>query len=294
MAPVHAAIIHCDDDANRALRRRGMEVRMSQITRGQVTASAAEVYEEFYLPALFQEWTGPMLDAAHVEPGARVLDVACGTGVLARALAERVGPRGSVVGLDVNEGMLTVARRVSPRVDWRAGAAERLPFDTESFDAVLSQFGLMFFDDRRAAIREMQRVLKPDGRLVVAVWDTLENTPGYAALVALLGRLFGEAVAGSLRAPFVLGEPRALAALFAEAGVASARVTTRRGTARFPSIGAWVYADVKGWTAADLIDDAGHERLRREAEHELRPFAGDDGAVSFAMPAHIVTATKPR
>jgi ubiquinone/menaquinone biosynthesis C-methylase UbiE len=142
---------------------------MSKITRGQVTASAAEVYEEFYLPALFQEWTGPMLEAARVEPGARVLDVACGTGVLARALTERVGPRGSVVGLDINEGMLTVARRVSPRVEWRAGAAEALPFEAESFDAVLSQFGLMFFDDRRAAIREMQRVLKPGGRLAVAV-----------------------------------------------------------------------------------------------------------------------------
>jgi ubiquinone/menaquinone biosynthesis C-methylase UbiE len=271
-----------------------MEASMSKITRGQVTASAAEVYEEFYLPALFQEWASPMLEAARVEPGARVLDVACGTGVLARALAERVGPRGAVVGLDINEGMLAVARRVSPRVEWRAGAAERLPFDAESFDAVLSQFGLMFFDDRPAAIREMQRVLKPGGRLAVAVWDTLENTPAYAAFVALLRRLFGEQVAGSLRAPFVLGDPKALAALFAEAGIVDAHVATRRGTARFPSIGAWVYADVKGWTAADLIDDAGHEQIRREAERELRPFAGDDGAVSFAMPAHIVTATKPR
>jgi hypothetical protein len=112
--------------------------------------------------------------------------------------------------------------------------------------------------------------------------------------VALLRRLFGEPVAGSLRAPFVLGDPKALTSLFAEAGIASAHVATRRGTARFPSIGAWVYADVKGWTAADLIDDAGHEKILREAERELRPFAGDDGAVSFAMPAHIVTATKPR
>jgi ubiquinone/menaquinone biosynthesis C-methylase UbiE len=271
-----------------------MEVRMSKITSGQVTASAAEVYEEFYRPALFQEWTGPMLEAAAVEPGARVLDVACGTGVLARALAGRVGPRGSVVGLDINESMLTVARRVSPRVEWRAAAAEQLPFEAESFDAVLSQFGLMFFDDRRAAIGEMQRVLKPGGRLAVAVWDTLENTPGYAAFVALLQRLFGEQVAGSLRAPFVLGDEKVLASLFEEAGVAGARVATRRGTARFPSIDAWVYADVKGWTAADLIDDAGHERLRREAERELRPFAGDDGAVTFAMPAHIVTITKLR
>jgi ubiquinone/menaquinone biosynthesis C-methylase UbiE len=97
---------------------------MSKIESGQVSASAAEIYEQFYLPALFLEWTPRMADAARVEAGQRVLDVACGTGVLARALVERVGPRGSVVGLDINEGMLAVARRKGPAIEWRQGAAE--------------------------------------------------------------------------------------------------------------------------------------------------------------------------
>src|SRR5262245_21700611 len=162
---------------------------------GQVSADAAEIYEEFYLPALFQEWTGRMADAAHVAPGQRVLDVACGTGVLARAVGDRVGPAGSDVGLDLNPGMLAVARRTAPAIDWRQGRAESLPFPSASFDAVLSQFGLMFFADRPAAIREMQRALRPGGHLAVAVWASLDDTPGYAAFVALLRRLFGEETA---------------------------------------------------------------------------------------------------
>ena len=165
------------------------------------------------------------------------------------------GGGGSVTGLDRNEGMLAMARRIAPAVEWKAGRAEQLPFPDASFDAVVSQFGLMFFDDRVQALREMRRVLKPGGRLAVAVWDRLENSPGYAAMAGLLERLFGRRIASELHAPFALGDPEALRALFAEAGLGEAKVATHAGTARFPSIEAWVRTDVKGWTLADLIDD---------------------------------------
>lgn len=265
---------------------------MDEIMKGQVTANAAEVYEAFYLPALFQEWATRMVEAARIMPGEHVLDVACGTGVAARTAAERVGPDGSVVGLDINDGMLAVAERVAPEIDWRRGVAEALPFDDDRFDAVLCQFGLMFFEDGPTSIREMMRVLRPGGRLAVAVWDALERSSGYLAFVGLLERLFGAETAGALRAPFVLGDPRALGALFAGAGYPEAVVETQEGTARFPSIESWVYADVKGWTAAERIDDAGHERLLREAARELGPFEGADGTVAFRMPAHLVTVVK--
>jgi ubiquinone/menaquinone biosynthesis C-methylase UbiE len=260
--------------------------------RGQVTSSAAEVYEEFFVPALFQEWSDRVADAITLRAGDRVLDVACGTGVLTRAVAARVGPSGAAIGLDVNEGMLAVARRKAPRLDWRSGRAEALPFDTESFDAVVSQFGLMFFEDRRAALAEMLRVLRHGGRLAVAVWDSLDRTPGYATVTQLLQRLFGDRVADALRAPFALGDPGAVRSLFASAGIPRATVTTVKGTARFPSIKAWMYTDVKGWTLADMIDDAQLARLLDEAEKALRPFLAADGTVAFEAPAHIVTATK--
>jgi SAM-dependent methyltransferase len=265
---------------------------MSDGERGQVTGSAAEVYEEFFVPALFQEWTDRVADAAGVRPGHRVLDVACGTGALTRVVAARVGPGGAAIGLDINDGMLAVARRRAPHVDWRAGRAEALPFEKESFDAVVSQFGLMFFEDRRAALAEMTRVLRPGGRLAVAVWDALERTPGYAAVTRLLQRLFGDRAADALRAPFGLGDPSPLRSLFASAGIPNPTVTTSKGTARFPSIKAWMYTDVRGWTLAEMIDDAQFARLVDEAEKALEPFLAVDGTVAFEMPAHIVTATK--
>ncbi len=266
---------------------------MDMAKTGQLTTSAADVYEEFFLPALFQEWAPRLVKIAQLQPGHDVLDVACGTGVLARAVADHVGATGTVVGLDRNDGMLAVAKRVAPRIEWRQGTAEALPFDADRFDAVMSQFGLMFFDDRRAAIEEMWRVLRPGGRLVLAVWDTLENTPGYAAVTELLQRLFGQAAADALRAPYALGDLNVLRALLAEAGIRAPEIVTLEGTARFPSIDAWVHTDVKGWTLADMIDDTQYDRLLDQARLELRCFADRHGAVSFRAPAHIATSVKP-
>jgi SAM-dependent methyltransferase len=265
---------------------------MDAVCEGQVSRSAADVYEEFFVPALFAQWAGPVADAARLADGHRVLDVACGTGVLAREASKRVRPRGSVIGLDRNEGMVAVARRRSDGIEWRPGRAEALPFPDGCFDAVISQFGLMFFEDRGAALSEMWRVLRPGGRLAIAVWDTLDHAPGYAAMTALLQRLFGDPVADALRAPYALGDPETLSRLFAEAGIPGARVATHDGTATFPSIESWVHTDVKGWTLADLIDDGQYEILRQEALRDLEALVGPDGTVTFRHPAHIVTAAK--
>ena len=265
---------------------------MNDIERGQLNLSAAEVYDEFYLPALFNAWTGPVVEAALISSGDRVLDVACGTGVLAIAAAEQVGPDGEVVGLDINEGMLAVAGKKSDVVEWRHGRAEALPFEEGHFDAVVSQFGLMFFEDKQKAVNEMVRVLKPGGQLAVAVWDSLENTPGYAAVTRLLGRLFGKEVADALRAPYSLGDQERLESLFSVEGLESMRIVTVSGRAVFPSLSSWMYTDVKGWTLADKLDDEQYERLLDAAEEELVVFVEEGGQVSFDAPAHIITATK--
>ena len=258
---------------------------------GQVSRDAASIYEEFFVPALFEEWAPRVADALGPVADGPLLDVACGTGVLARELGRRAGPK-RVCGLDCNEGMLATGRRVAPAIDWRLGRAEELPFDAGRFAAVASQFGLMFFEDRAGALAEMWRVLAPGGRMAVAVWGPLEHTPGYSAMVDLLRSLFGEQVAAELRAPFCLGDTSTLLDLFSSAGIDDAEVRTVVGTARFPSIEAWVHTDVRGWTLADRIDDEQYSLLRREAEQALAGFVLDDGRVEFASPAHIVTAQK--
>ena len=265
---------------------------MDATTKGQVTHSAAEAYEELFLPALFSQWTGPVSSAAGIALGERVLDLACGTGVLAREVLERVGPTGQVVGLDCNEGMLEVARRAAPRVDWRLGQAESLPFDDGAFDAVVSQFGLMFFEDRVAALGEAWRVLRPGGRLAVAVWDGLERSPGYGAMVDLLQRLFGAQVAEGLRSPFALGAPEDLRALFAAAGISKVSLRSLDGLARYPSIESWVHTDVTAWTISEMIDEAQVRKLQAEAQRAFKDFEQDDGSVVFSAPAHIVSVAK--
>ena len=263
----------------------------------QAGRSPAEVYDECFVPALFRPWGPVLCDAANLVPGQRVLDVACGTGALTVAAADRVAAGGAtggaVLGLDANPEMLAVARRKRPDVEWHEGRAESLPFADASFDAVVSQFGLMFFDDRVAALREMHRVLRPGGRLAVAVCDALERSPGYAALAALLDRLFGKRVGDSFRSPFVLGDATALHAMCDAAGIAGARVAQREGTVRFESIDALVSTErACVWTLGGLLDDAQFERLLLEARSAFRPFVDAGGKVAFSMPALLITAGK--
>ena len=265
---------------------------MDRAQLGQLNRSAADVYEEFFVPALFLEPARLMAPAADIKPGQLVLDVACGTGVLARQIAQETSP-GCVTGIDRNEGMLSVARHLAPEISWQNGLAETLPFADTVFDRVVSQFGLMFFDDPTKALREMRRVVKTDGRVVVAVWGPLESTPGYAAMVNLLQRLFGTQVADALRAPFALGEPGLLRGMLADTGAGRATIETVDITAHFPSLEAWVQTDVKGWTLADMIDDGQYQTLLKAAREELGGFELSDGTVAFNSPAHIATLGGP-
>jgi ubiquinone/menaquinone biosynthesis C-methylase UbiE len=260
----------------------------------QAQVDAAKAYEALFVPALFGQWASRVADAAQIKVGEKVLDVACGTGILARSVHSRTGPTGYVAGVDPNPGMLAVAKELAPSIDWRQGAAESIPFPDRSFDTVVSQFGLMFFVDRQQALREMLRVLTPGGRLVVAVWDAVANMPAYAAAVALLERLAGTRAADALRAPFVLGDRENLSTMFKEAGAGSVAITTHRGTARLPSVRVMVEADLRGWlpVMGVMLTEEQIGRILQEAEDDLGEYVGPDGWVAFETRAHLVSTTK--
>jgi len=263
--------------------------------RADNSTDAARAYQALHVPALFGQWAVPMLDAAGVTTGQRVLDVACGTGVLARAASGRVGPDGFVAGMDPDPGMLAVAGELAPQIQWRLGSAEFIPFPDAQFDAVLCQFGMMFFTDAHQALLEMLRVAASRGRIAVAVWDSLQNSAAYPIEVELIRRHGGERAANALRAPFALGNTGTLQRIFEEAGVDDIRIETRRGTAQFPSIRTMVEADLRGWlpVMGIALEERQIRRILFEAEEALRNYVTRTNRVEFNSPAHIVTCRKP-
>ena len=260
----------------------------SNADRGLVVADAAEIYESFFVSALFEQFTDPVLDLASVGAGDRVLDVGCGTGILARAALGRVTSSGHVTGVDPNSAMLGVARRAERSVDWRHGVAEQLPFEDSVFTRTVSQFAAMFFVDRPAAMQEMARVTRRGGSVTIATWSGLERTPGYQAMVSLIDDELGATAADALRAPFVLGEPQQVDDLLSPLGP-DVEVTEVAGSARFSSIADWVHIDVRGWTLAEFVDDDAEAALITRAERELARFVSADGAVAFPAPAIVAT-----
>lgn len=261
----------------------------------QAQIDAANAYESLMVPALFGRRALDVADAARIASGQRVLDVACGTGVLTREAASRVGPAGFVAGLDRNAGMLHVANQLAPDIEWHCGVAESLPFPDQSFDVVVSQFGLMFFQNRPAAIAEVLRVLRPSGRFAIAVWDSLENIPAYATEAKLLAQMAGPNAAHAMSAPFALGDRNELKTLFKAAGAPPIEITTVRGPATFPSVRVMMESDLRGWlplVGVVLSEDA-ITQILEAAERDLKPYVTADGSVSFECSALIVAGTKP-
>lgn len=261
----------------------------SHAEKGQVTASAAEIYDSLFVPALFGQFAPRLAGFAGIAPGTRVLDVATGTGIAALAAAER----GAVVtGLDINPGMLAVARRKSSEIDWVEADTAALPFADATFDAVLCQFALMFFPDRQAALRDMLRVLRPGGTLAVAVWEALERTPAYDELIPLLGRIVGPEAAQALTAPFILGDTGVLAREIAEAGGTVARIETVTGTARHSSLEGWLDTEIGGWTLSEMVSAEQRATLKSEARRLFGRYVAQDGTAAFPAPAHFLSIRK--
>lgn len=255
---------------------------------------AGRGYEALFVPALFEVWTKHLVDGAGIREGMRVLDVASGTGVLARSALARVGPGGRVVGADPAPGMLAVAKEIEPAVDWVLCAAEALDVGDELFDCVISQFGMMFFSDRQKAADEMYRALKPGGSLALAVWRSVEHNPAYADIIAVLEQQVGTAAADALRLPFNLGEADEVRSVLEASGFAEISVEARTEAARFPSSRQMVEAELRGWLPLfDIfLSDEKITEVLIESDRPLAKYAGASGEAVFPTSAHIFTASK--
>jgi ubiquinone/menaquinone biosynthesis C-methylase UbiE len=266
----------------------------------QLEGSAVELYERYLVPAITALWAADLVGRAAPAPGERVLDVACGTGIVARLAAKRMGV-GHLVGLDLNPGMLAVARSVSgghhPLIEWQQGSALELPFRDGSFDVVLCQLGLQFFPDRAAALGEMLRVLIPGGRLALSVYSAIERTPVALALAEALDRHLGQGASAVKRSEHVLADAVELHRLVIDAGFIDVTLEPVTQTIRFASPRDYVRLQIAATPMAAMV--AGMESDKRDAVIDaitgsLVSSLGSAGDEDLASPqeAFVVQALK--
>ncbi|MFI7482293.1 methyltransferase domain-containing protein [Kocuria sp. M1R5S2] len=256
----------------------------------RLSVDAAEVYEAKFVPAMFGRWAPHLVRAAGVRPGQSVLDVACGTGVVAREAARLLQGRGRVVGLDVNAGMLTVARRVAPELEWVEADAVALPFPDGSFDVVLCQAGLMFLPDPGRALREMARVAVAGGTVAVQVWDELREQTAWTPFYGVVERHAGPDAVDLIGSYWRLGDLVELNEGLAGAGLRTLDTLTRTDTADFPSVEEFVATEVGGTPLRSRLTDEAYARILEGAEDALGPWRTAEGRLELPIRGHIVTA----
>jgi ubiquinone/menaquinone biosynthesis C-methylase UbiE len=264
----------------------------------QLGSNTAEEYEQYLVPAVFGPWASRLLGLAGLQPGERVLDVACGTGLVARRAAQQVGSSGKVVGVDLNPAMLAIARTLPSMpggvIEWWEGDVLALPFPEAAFDVVCCQNGLQYFPDREAALQEMYRVVAPAGRLAVLVWRAIEHSPGYAVLAEVLARHVSQAAAMIMRAPFALSDAEELRTLIARAGFRDVVVRVEAGIVRFPSPEEFVRQQVAGSPLREPVSAVNEEvrkALIRDVGDALQAYVQADG-LTFPIEAHLAVARK--
>lgn len=240
-------------------------------------------YERYFVPDIGLPSARALLGAAELRKGEAVLDVACGTGVAARLAAEIVGPTGSVSGLDVNPGMLQVAREATPAgtsIDWIHAGAEDLPLPDGSFDAVICSLGFQFFEDKIAALKEARRVLKPGGRVVL-------GTPGptpplFQAIDEVLTRYAGPEASKFVQIVFLIHDPEKVRTMLEAAGFEDVQADSSPVEFRVPPPADFFWQYVHGTPLAAVaakMDPETRVLLERDVVERCSPFVDGDGMV---------------
>jgi ubiquinone/menaquinone biosynthesis C-methylase UbiE len=263
----------------------------------ELEGNADERYERYLVPAMFGPWAEDLVALAAPQSGEAVLDVACGSGIVARLLAQRVGPSGKVVGLDFSAGRLAVARSLSPisgaAIEWQEGDALALPFAKSTFALVCCQQGLQFFPDRLKALTEMHRVLMPGGRLALNVWRSVEYNPGAEAMAEALERYVSPEAGTFRRSPFAFGDGDELRRFVADAGFRDVAVRPAVKVLHFPSAEDFVRRYISGVAPlAQMVaqaSDSARAAVLRDVGVALRSYVGADG-LTIPKASHLVTA----
>ena len=257
----------------------------------EITDEFVKLHEDFLVPAIYAQWAHRVANIAEIDLGHHVLDVSCGTGTLSKAAQLETGLSGRVVGLDSSEKMLASAEKKSRGITWLPGTAEDLPFEKSEFDRVICQFSLMFLPNRIAAIKEMLRVCKPDGLVVIAVWAQLDHSKAYGTLIKLVRSVVGSRAALSLSAPWSLGTPGVMDRMLLATDINEYICHERLGVCRFPSLESFVQTHLKLADEFDNLDEETYKKLLSAADVELRPYLVSGGQLVAQLDANIYTVS---
>jgi ubiquinone/menaquinone biosynthesis C-methylase UbiE len=217
---------------------------MSVSTQWQLAREAAERYECILVPAILGPFAQALVAWANLKPGEVVVDIGCGTGAAARFAAASVGPAGRVISIDVNGGMIEVAKSLPPvqgsSIDWYEQSAYNLSLPDQSVDVALCAQTLQFLPDRTLALAEIYRVLKPGGRLTLSLWCDIRESPYFDALVTAISAHIGSDTAAGLGAAFKLTDPHEIRALLSQAGYSAVEITTTQLELELPPLDLFV------------------------------------------------------
>ncbi|MEJ2121817.1 MAG: methyltransferase domain-containing protein [Alphaproteobacteria bacterium] len=271
---------------------------MSDQERWQLSATGAANYEKYQVPSVFEPMGRMFLERFPLTPGERVLDVACGTGIVARLAAPKLGSEGRVVGIDMSAAMIAVAgEQPAPEgapIEWREGDAAALPFDDASFDAVLCQQGLQFMPDKPAVIAEMHRVLAAGGRLGLCLWRSAEHSPYLSAATEALTPHVGAQSAERLLAPVSFGDETEIRSLIEGAGFSGVGfqeiVVVRRMLPPNEAIPAQINATPVG-PDFSALDERTRAQIVAQVAQAMAPYLVAEG-MEIPQGAVVVTATK--
>jgi ubiquinone/menaquinone biosynthesis C-methylase UbiE len=267
---------------------------MTNNEQWHMARAAAENYERVVARYVLGPWAPLLVDAAQVARGQCVLDLACGTGVVARVAAQRVGPDGRIVGVDLNPGMIDVARCLpapgGASIEWLEGSALAIPLPDASVDVVLCQQGLQFFPDKELALRQMYRVLRRRGRLALSVWS---NTGFYNSAVGrALARFVGQDVACRFCASRNAPGSDELERLAASAGFSGVNVRIRRMNVHLPPLDRFALEHLAATPVAgslEALDTESRNRIGASVLAELQRFNDGDG-VTYPEETYVLTA----
>lgn len=184
----------------------------------QLSEDGPNAYEKYVVPAFSKAWAQEIVNRACLLGGEKVLDVACGTGLVARVAAEKIKDGGIIHGIDINEAMIKKAKEIETGINWHHGDVMKLPFSDNSFDVILCQQGLQYFPNPTLALKEMNRVLVEKGRILLSVWRDIKYSPFYESLREILGKYVNGKAASMLSAAYSLGDAGKVEELFAGAG----------------------------------------------------------------------------